>query len=312
MNRIRLISVFSILLFLMFALPSAGQKKSPHSNVKEQVKNGKEDPWADYKEEKDSVSRWTFGINLGGYFPNKYSANFYNGTPGNINNVNYVMSNTYWYRDIKLALNSADTVIVRGYPTNMHYQVAIMAGVFMRYNFNRKNGIFLEADYAQLKAENVVTMEVDPPTYLTLPDIRQIPIAGREERAMLDLGYQRSFLTKSKIYYYINFGITMCYTHVKKAVLVVTGKEYNLINVYGNNGYVPNSNSQEFTTNQYGIGFGGLVGGGVGLPLTDKFGLEPGVAMQYNPVNLTGYTAWKPNFSIYLRILLGFSHSKVT
>ena len=312
MNMNRLISILFVLLFLTSSLPSSGQEKMSHSQLKEKTKSGKDDPWADYKEEKDSVSRWACGINIGGYFPNKYSANYYNGTPGNINSVSYVMSNTYWYNDIKLALDAADTVVVQGYPTNMHYQVAITAGVFLRFNFNRKNGIFLEANYTQLKAEDVVTMEVDPyNTYLTLPDIRQIPIAGREERAMLDVGYQRSFLMKSKIYFFVNGSFKMCYTHVIKSVLVVEGREYNLINIYGSQGYVPNSNSQEFNMTQQSVGYGLSVGGGVGLPLTDIFCLEPGVNMQYYPVNLQGYPSYKPSFSIYLRILLGFSHRKV-
>ena len=289
-------------------MPSAGQKKSPPSNIKEKTKAGKEDPWADYEEEKDSVCRWEFGINLGGYFPNKYSANYYNGVSGNDNTVGYVMSNTYWYRDIKLALNAADTVTIDGYPTNMHYHVALTGGVFLRFNFNRKNGIFLLANYTRLKAEDVVTMEVDPKNYLTIPDIRMIPIAGKEGRAILELGYQRSFPMKSKIYYFVNGSVTMCYTHVIKSVLVVEGREYNLINIYGNNNYVPNSNTQEFTTNQYGLGWGFTLGGGIGLPLTDQFSLEPGVSMQYYPVNLTGYSLYKPCFTIYMRILLGFSH----
>ena len=91
MNRFRFISILSLLAFLTLSLPSVGQKKSPPSNIKEKTKDGKEDPWADYEEEKDSVCRWECGISFGGYFPNKYSANYYNGSPGNINNVNYVM-----------------------------------------------------------------------------------------------------------------------------------------------------------------------------------------------------------------------------
>jgi len=311
MKVIRIIPAFFLLLFLSVALPSHAQKREPQKNVKTKMKNGKEDPWADYQEEKDSISRWAFGINFGGYFPDKYSANYYNGTPGNINTVDFIMSNIWWYREIKLALNAADTVVVLGYPTNMHYHVAITAGIFLRYNISRKSGIFLQADYVLLKAEDVVTMQVDPKNYLTLPDIRQIPIAGREERAILALGYQRSFPMKSKIYFFVNGGMLMCYTHVKKTVLAVNGKEYNMINIYGSQGYQQGTNSQEFNTTQYGIGFGGILGGGVGMPVSDKFGLEPGVSLQYYPVNLSGYTAFKPCFSIYLRILLGFSHGKV-
>ena len=108
----RSISILSILLFLTIALPSAGQKKSPSSNIKEKIKNGKEDPWADYEEEKDSVARWELGIGFGGYFPSKYSANYYNGSPKNINTVEYVMSITQWYRDIMQALGNPDTLLL--------------------------------------------------------------------------------------------------------------------------------------------------------------------------------------------------------
>ena len=298
--------------FVASALPSRAQRKEPRNNVKVKMKNGREDPWADYKEERDSIGRWAYGINFGGYFANKYSANFYNGTPGNLDSLGYIWRNKDWYQDIKIALHSVDKVIVLGYPTNMHYQVALTAGVFLRYNFDRKNGIFLQADYSLLKAEDVITVEVDPKEFLTLPDIRQIPIAGREERAMLALGFQRSFPLKSKLYFFIDGGAMMCYSHVKKFVLVVEGKEYNMINVYGKNKYQQGVNNQEFSTIQYGLGFGGLAGGGFGLPVSDLFILEPGFSMQYYPVNLTGYPGYKPSFNIYVRILLGFSHGKVS
>jgi hypothetical protein len=313
MNFIRAILFFSILFFLFISLPVCGQRRTQTTQSKEKIKSGKDDPWADYKEEKDSIPRWAFGINFGAYFPNKYSANYYNGTRSNINNLEYVMSNTYWYQDIKYLLGADTQVVITGYPTNMHYNVAITGGLFLRYNFSRKNGIFLQVNYTQLKAEDAVTMEIDPPSYITdQHDIRLIPIVGREERALLDLGYQRSFPMKSKTYFFLNGGFTMCYTHVKKSALVVEGREYNLINVYGRQGYVPNSNNQEFNMNQYAICYGFLAGGGAGLPITDLIGLEAGLSCQYYPVNLEGYSMYKPSFSIYLRILLGFSHSKVS
>ncbi len=314
MNHTRLIPIFFLLIFLSFSQHSWGQKKISKAELNAKTKSGKEDPWADYKEEKDSINRWAVGINVGAFFPNKYAANFYNGSPGNINNVNYVWNNTYWYRDIRLALGSPDTLILdktKSYDTNMHYQVAITAGVFMRFNINRKNGIFIEANYTQLKATSVVTV-LEIKYQEAFQNFLMIPVIGKEERAMLDIGYQRSFPFKSKICFFVNGGMTMVYTHILKSALVVEGTEYNLMNIYGNNGYVPNSNSQSFSVNQYGIGFGGLLGAGFSLPLTDKFGLEPGASMQFYPANLKGYTAFKPSFSVYLRILLGFSHSKVT
>ena len=43
---------------------------------------------------------WVFGLNVGVYYPSKATAAYYNGKSSNKNNVDYVMSNHYWYQDI--------------------------------------------------------------------------------------------------------------------------------------------------------------------------------------------------------------------
>lgn len=174
------------------------------------------------------------------------------------------MSNNYWYREIKQALGATDTVFVSGYPTDMHYQVAFSGGLFVRFNFNRKNGIFLEANYTQLKAVDAITLNIDPASYPTLPNIVLEPIEGKEARVLIDVGYQRSFPLKSKIYFFLQGGGLMCYTQVVRSIFVVKGTEYNMINIYGNQVYVPNSNSQTYNITQNAFGFGAFFGGGAG------------------------------------------------
>ncbi|MFH1160448.1 MAG: hypothetical protein V1733_05820 [bacterium] len=307
MNLLRTTLIGLTFLFLLIAYPASGQGKSARSQAKEQKKADKNNPWADREEDLYPVRRWEFGINLGAYFPDKYPANYYNGSPENINNLNYVLSNNFWYLEIKQLLGADSMFIVQGYPTNMHYKVSFTGGLFVRCNFNRKNGIFLQVNYTRLEAEDVITIEVDPPTYPTFPDIRLIPVVGKEERVMFDLGYQRSFPFKSRLYLFLQGGLTMSYTHVLKSVVVFADREYNLINTYGTQGYFPNSNSQEFNINQSAFGYGLYAGGGLGIPLTDMFGLEPGFFMQYYRVNLEGYPLFKPSFGAYLRILLSFA-----
>ena len=270
------------------------------------------------EEEEDSVRTWEFGVNLGGYFANKFSANFYNGVPTNVNTVNYVMSNKYWYQDIKRALGSADTVIVyppssysNSYPMNMHYTAGFAGGLFLRYNIDHKSGIFLQADYAMLKTTDVLLVEVDPKSYITTPDLRYLPITGKEGRVLIDLGYQRSFPLESKIYFYLQAAATMCYTQVIKSYFHVGDVDYSIINVYGpgSPGYVPGGSSQTININQNTFGFGGMIGAGVGIPLNDNFGIEPGGFMHYYPTNLTHYEDFKPSFGLILRILMNFSKS---
>lgn len=304
---LRKILIIIAALFLV-SLSSSGQDNASYYQDKQQKKNPKRDWKGSDEEEKDTVlHRVELGINFGAYFPNKYSANFYNGTPGNVNNVNYIMSNTYWYRDIKLALGSIDTVLVNGYPTDMHYNVAFTGGLFLRLNLNRWNGLFLQANYTQLRAEDVVTLEVDPDPYsLKFPDLRLTPIVGREGRVLIDFGYQLSIPMKSKINIFLQAGATMCYTQVIRSIFVPAGTEYSLINIYGNNIYVPNTNMQTININQNAFGFGGYLGVGAGIPLTDMFGIEPGFFAHYYPANLQGYPDFKPSYGLYLRIMLYF------
>ena len=308
-GKIYFLSVLLIALVVILPEPAQTQNKIPSESRKDREKRAETDPWAEFEDEVDSIRRWEFGINLGAYFPNKYSANYYSGIPTNENSVAYIFNNTYWYQEIKQSLGSSDTVLISGYPTNMHYQVAFTGGIFVRFNFNRKNGIYLEANYTQLNASDVITLEVDPNSFPTYPDIRLIPIIGREGRVLIDLGYQRSFPLKSKIYFFLQGGALMCYTQVIKSFIEIEGIEYNLINIYGNQGYIPNTNSQTYNIHQNAFGFGGYLGGGIGVPLTDMYGLELGGSMQYYPVNLQDYTEWKPSFSVYLRILLGVGNT---
>jgi len=290
------------------SLPSPGQDNASFLNNKQEKKTPKRDWKGSDEEEKDTVvHRFELGLNFGAYFPNKYSANYYNGTPWNVNNVNYIMSNTYWLRDVKqlLGLSENDLVFVDGYPLNMHYNVAFSGGLFMRVNFTKRHGIFLQANYAQLRAADVITLKVYN-TFLSFGDIRLEQVIGKEGRVMIDLGYQLSFPLKSRISLFIQAGGTMCYTQMLKSVFVVEGTEFNLVNVYGDNIYVPNTDIQTINISQNAYGFGGYLGVGAGIPLTDMFGIEPGFYAHFYPVNLQGYPDFKPSFGLYLRIMLYF------
>lgn len=312
-SKLNLILILLLLPALLFAQDGKG-KQGKKSKTEKRTNYQEQEEW----EEPDSVRKFEFGLNFGAYFANKFSANYYNGTPGNTNKVSYVMSNKYWYQDIKRALNASDTVLVQrdiytgtdGYPRNMHYNVAFSGGLYLRMNFDRKNSIFLEANYAGLKASDMLVMEVDPPNYLTMPDLRYLPIEGKEGRVMIDLGYQRNFPMKSKIYFFVQAAATMCYTQVRESYFVVEGTKYSIINIYGDQIYVPNTNQQTQNIYQNAFGFGGMIGLGAGLPLTDMFGLEPGFTMQYYPTNLSGYTGFKPSFGINLRIMMAFTQQE--
>jgi len=49
------------------------------------------------EEEENTVGPWEISGNFGYYQASQYHAEFYNGAPYNVNNVDYVFGNYYWY-----------------------------------------------------------------------------------------------------------------------------------------------------------------------------------------------------------------------
>jgi len=312
-------SIILLITVIFFTtLPAIGQESRSSSRKAPQEKT--RDHGMKESEEEDPnpwpLVKFEYGISVGAYFPGKYSAGFYSGIPSNVNNINYILSNKYWMREIRQSLGVGETdtitrITVDGYPENMHYTTALYGGVFFRYNFNRKNSIFLQANYSRIKTADVVTLLVyNPLMPVSLPDLRFEQVVGREGRVMIDLGFQRSFPLKSRINLFLQGAFTMCYTQVQKSAFVVEGREYNMVNVYANQAYVPNTNQQTINVNQNAFGFGGFLGAGAGIPLTGQFGIEPGFFCHYYPANLEGYPDYKPSFGVNLRFLLNFSGSE--
>jgi hypothetical protein len=79
-----------------------------------------------------------FGINFGVYVPSKYNANYYNGSEKNLNNTQWVLKQDVFYDTIFNRMNAIDTVYIQedGWPTNMHYKLAMMPGIYGQYTFN--------------------------------------------------------------------------------------------------------------------------------------------------------------------------------
>jgi hypothetical protein len=298
---------YFIILALVILIPLNLPAQTGHAGKAKQAGSKEKDSKQkkDKDEEKEKITRWEFGLNFGTYFANKYTAGYYNGSDQNVNKISYVMSNYYWYQEIKRLLDASDTVIITEYPENMNYHVAITGGLFLRYNLTRHWGVFLQADYTQLKTDGEFTVEVDPASYLTEPDIRLFGVHGKEQRVNIDFGVHCKFpVYKNRMNLFVQAGMNVNYIQVMKSFVDFYGKEYSLINVYGNQYYVPNTNLQEYQNLQNGFGYGLYAGAGTGFNFTKQIGLELGGCLNYIRVNLEGYRQFKPSWAIYLRFLL--------
>jgi len=303
------LSVTLILVFLLSATFIFAQKKEERNNPKIRATDSHSKKKAD--EDKEPLVRWHYGFNVGVYLANRYNANYYNGSEDNVNKLSYVMKNQYWVNEIRQLLNlsSTDSIYYKkdDLPSKMHYNTTMTAGVFLRYSLTRRLDFFLDANYAKLKADDVVTMTKSHDTttlqlYYKLP----IPIHGEEERINFDLGAHYAFpVYKNKMNLFLEGGLNLNYTKVLKSFIYFVSKEYSIINIYGDQNYVPNSNTQEFPVTQGGIGYGVFGGGGIGFTFVPQFGMELGSNVRYVSVNMEGYTAFKPSLDIYLRFTFG-------
>lgn len=247
---------------------------------------------------------WIFGLNVGVYYPSKATAAYYNGKSSNVNNVEYVMSNHYWYEDIYNALGAHESVKVAGLPENMHYKLAMQPGLYAQYCFNSTLALMIEFNYMKLKADDVITFEVDPPQdYLGNPDLRLYPMRGAEERIYGDIGIKRTYPKTDKLSYYVIGGLNVNSTQVKKCSFYVEEVEYSMINVYQDGGYVPNSNTQTYNVYQGGISVGGFAGAGTALTFGGSVVIETGITAHWLMVKLEDYQNMNPGIGAYIRFM---------
>jgi hypothetical protein len=244
---------------------------------------------------------WSFGLNLGAFWANKYQAGFYNGQSGNMDSINLVFGNHYYLQDIKRELN--DTFRLMELPTDMRYQPAMLIGFMGKYNMSHNLGIFIQFNYHSLRAKDVFTLALGPQVgYATWDSLLFCPIWGKEERMHIDLGISKDFVIDNGIHFFVEGGMNINYAKVKEHKIAIRSLEYSLINVYGNQAYIPNTQLQEYTVHMGGWGMGGFLNAGFRLIFNNQISIDPGASFYWSQVKLKGYTAFKPHFSAFVRI----------
>lgn len=246
------------------------------------------------------------GINLGAYFGNAHTANFYNGAPGNDNNLNYIFGNKYYIQQIIDTLR-VDTIQFTDYPHSMHYKAAIAIGGYIKYNFINNFGVFLQFNYSKLTAQDAFSLTIAPRLYPTFQDIRLYPIWGKEVRSNIDLGVSKMFVFGKRVGLSVDFGINMNNTIVKENKIRIDNPEtnqaveLNLVNVYGGN-WVPNSGQTGYNVRQGGIGYGLLLGANLQLIFNDYISIDPGVTVYYKKINFPGYDTFRFHYMAFVRL----------
>jgi hypothetical protein len=245
-----------------------------------------------------------FGINMGILKGNGYSALYYNGAPGNENNINYIINNPYYREEIKHKVNEHNFSL-NSWPTSMSYDITILAGFYARYNVTNTLGYFMQFNIAKLNTTGQFALSIDSVNFTSEPSLRFFPIVGQEQRTYIDMGVQKQWYLGQLSTLFAEGGINFTSVIVKKSAITFDGNtEYSLVNVYGSQQYVPNSGLQPYDVRQGGIGFGIFCGSGISLNFNNNVSVETGFNLYYQSINLTGYENFRLNYSIFTRLIL--------
>jgi hypothetical protein len=324
LNRIDLIKLSAFFLIVLLT-PNSGmiQAQVAYQRFTPEEKN-----WSEY-----NLTGWRFGINMGMYFANKSSADFYNGMPENENNIAYILNNKFWYEEVEQQLNSRKILryptenlnawtgeynrwrdeynVAEGdtskwwiyYPKNLKYDAAISPGFYAKYNFNNTTGVFVQSNYVKLTTSGIFQMVIDSITGFSEPALRPGYIKGVEERVNIDLGISKFYRTGQATSVFIETGFHLNSARVLENRIQIGNKEFSIVDRYLGQNYIPNSNITAYNVYQGGLGFGIFLNSGFKFILNESISIDPGFQLFWKKINLEGYDSFGLNYYTYIRMI---------
>jgi len=252
---------------------------------------------------------WAFGLNLGMVIPSNYSANFYNGSDANENNLGRILNNSYYKQRITefIGYNYTGWEV----PDAMPYKVSMDVGLYTRYSFNSEHGFFAQVSYHKLEANDLFLLRLDVPQNTNInPVYIECPIVGQEERTHIDIGYFKEMPLDEKIRFNIEIGFNLNNTLVKTNKIQIrnfsesgTGLEYS-IKYDGDRPLGEYDSGNVYDIRQGGVGFGAFGGGTIRFIFSKKISFDPGFNLYFSKIALEGYSDFKPQFTFFARIIM--------
>lgn len=243
------------------------------------------------------------GMYLGSYFANQYTANMYDGygfdIDGNRNNWDNSLMNQkvnmqyggYGYAgqpdQIAQALNvdyHTWTFNANDMPTNMRYSPAIMVGLNCIYSVDVKNAILLNINLVNLTANGnftIITPQQNNSTQIN-DRIKTFSIRGKEQRMMLQFGYQHLLGDNEKINWLVEGGLHATLAKFSSNEILINNLKIDLTSYYNNAFY----SSALVYKKPIGIGMGVFAGVGANITMNPKFTIQLLYSPTYERINI--------------------------
>jgi hypothetical protein len=239
-----------------------------------------------------------YGLNMGAYFANKYTANYYNGSGnyssvGRQGNLEQIIgpSSTYNYPRIRQQIGY--DFVIDELPSAMSYSPAMMVGLFATISFSPRIALLAESNFSRLRIQDQFTIKLTRFSSIEGDNIERHGISGSEERVDIRLGIQYTFHSAAAyIHPFFEAGGVFTDTKVKDNTVRIGGSTLSM--------YVPGT-SQYMPERDYGIGLGGFLSAGIKMDVTEQFKFSVGYSSHYNNINLGKFDEYKLQHSLFIR-----------
>lgn len=263
------------------------------------------------------------GAYMGGYIPNRYSANNYNGygfdLDGNKNNFEQSWINQkikYQYGgygtnnpdQIALALGVDPGANPKEWsfdesdmPNHMKYQFGFLLGINTQYLLNKRNGILLNVNFVKLNITGSFTMYAKPPSNSSQINqaIKTFGIVGSEQRVLFQLGYQRLLTDNQKTNFFIEGGVNVTSTQFLKNEIQINNLTIDLVTNYNQVAY---PSQTYFIRKPSKTGIGAFTGLGLDLVIGKRWLSQIIYQPTYEKINIGIDPKLKLQHSIGIRL----------
>lgn len=269
-----------LLMVCIISLPSVAQERNEFDEPTRFAKKG-----------------FHFGLLLGAYFPNSYSASLYDGYGYDAEGNRNSFENSWMYQKIinqyggglgsnpdyiaeELGVPSDNWFFNESdMPQNMKYKTAINVGLNVRYSTDGKNAAIINVNASILKAAGNFTITTTPSggSSQINNSIKTFNIAGREQRIHFQIGYQRLMGKGEGMYLLVEAGMHGTLAKFDQNEIQINNLVINLFENY----YDQVGNYTYFTgSKEVGFGFGAFWGLGLHIQTTGPWNLQ----LLYNPL----------------------------
>lgn len=262
--------------------------------------------------EDDDYGGLEAGLNVGVYFGNNKTANFYNGEDygSESNSADRIIDNVNYLNQINdvLEQNGYRYPLEEGfyeteYPTDMHYLPAIYAGLTGRYWFNRKVALAVSMNYSRLNTkDNFVIYNTNPDIPPSNKENQYVigTIAGQEDRVNIDIGLVNSFAIHEKMNFIFEVGFNLNNTTVIMNKIEIYGLVLD-IQYKGPHDYVPGGTGQQYNIRQGGIGYGAYATPGLQINFNEGVSMDILAQFYYSYIDLEHFSQWGFHWAPYVR-----------